>query len=164
MKKAIFSTSSKSSNAKAAYESVIRYLSRRDHSIKELSQKLSRRYTREAAEAAIQRADELKFIRSEEFLTKQVSEIFHRRAKGIHFIQAELKKRGLPSIEVDADLEISKCKDLLIKKFGETCSFNLRDRSADAKLKNAKAQRFLSYRGFDFETIQKTLNTWNEKK
>jgi len=150
----IFPTSSKSSSAELAYQSVIRLLARRDHSLKELQQKLSRRFTPEAARAALARAQERKYLRSPEELSRIVSEALHARTKSLRHIQMELKKRGLPPAPIDTDREKSKCREQLLRKFGEI--------GPQGSAERVKAYRYLTYRGFDPETINSVLKNKSE--
>ena len=121
------------------------YVARRDHSEKELRQKLRLRFSQDEIDQAIEFAKQKKWLAStdEELLmfSCKVAEALHRKKKGIVYINHYLKKKGLPPIKKDLDRELEKARSLLGAK----------------KLQPQKAQRFLSSRGFDFETINKSL-------
>jgi regulatory protein len=146
-KKADFSKNSKSD---AAYRAIIRQLYKRDHSEKELKDKLKRYYTDEAIAAALELAHERQYMKAPEALAVQVSEYLHRQSKGIRTINEKLKKRGLPKVEVDADRELDKCIVQLSKKFKSEDILSAAER--------VKAFRYLTYRGFDSETIKKAIS------
>lgn len=143
-------TLSKNPKSESAYNSLMRLLSRRDHSEKELQQKLARWFTPEAIRSAIDKAHELKLIKDPQFLKKQFAESLHRKSKGIHTINRMLKQKGLPECVRDENRELSKCQALLLKKFEFATKLSAPER--------VKAFRHLTYRGFDSETIKKAIN------
>lgn len=120
-------------------------LYRRDHSKLELKNKLTQWYTDEAVEFAIQKAENLNYIKESDFLAKQFGEALHRKEKGIFYINQSLKKKGLPPLAADPERELAKCLELLRKKYGESTPL-----SAPIRV---KAFRYLTSRGFDSETI-----------
>jgi regulatory protein len=132
-------------NIKSAIDKTMDYVARRDHSEKELRQKLSLRFSSEEIDKAIEFAKQKKWLAStdDELLvfSLKVAEALHRKKKGINYINNYLKKKGLPPIKKDSERELEKARSLLGLK----------------KLQLQKAQRFLSSRGFDFETIHKSL-------
>ena len=125
-------------------------LYRRDHSVLELKNKLTQWYTDEAVRDAIQRAQDREYIKEPEFLSKQFGEALHRKEKGIYYINNALKKKGLPPLPTDPDRELSKCRELLQKKYGDQENLTTPLR--------VKAFRYLTSRGFDSETINKAIH------
>lgn len=128
-------------------------IARRDHSEKELRQKLSTRFADEdegleAVEEAIQYAKDHKWLGDPADLAQRLAEMLHRRHKGIVYINNYLREKGLPSVETDRDLELEKALDLVKNKYHET-EF---DRAAKARV-----ARFLASRGFDGETVRKVI-------
>lgn len=140
----------KNPKGESAYSSLVRLLSRRDHTEKELQRKLSRWYTATAVQFALEKAHEFKLIKDEQFLTKQFSEVLHRKSRGIHTINQTLKQKGLPPCERDEDRELSKCRAVLHKRFGASARLSTPER--------VKIFRHLTYCGFDSETINKAIN------
>lgn len=142
----------KNAKGPAAYNALLRMLTRRDHSEKELTDKLTRWYTTDAVQFAIAKAHELKLIKDEIFLKKQFADHMHRRSRGVHAINRLMKQKGLSTYVADDEQELAKCQALLLKKFGAPSKLSAPDR--------VKAYRFLAYRGFDSETIGRAINIY----
>lgn len=134
---------------KYCFNSLLRMLGRRDHSEKELREKLSLYYSMDLVEKAINEASERKFLKSPDELAKALTDQYHRLDKGIYYIQRQLKKKGLPSTTMDSETELAKCQALFQKKFG--------DKALSSRQDQAKAFRYLAYRGFDSETVRKVI-------
>ncbi len=128
----------------------MRLLGRRDYSQLELTQKLNRWYTPEAVTAAMQKAEERKWLKDPTVLSVSYSEVLHRKGKGHSALNRELKKRGLPVIDRNNERELEKAKALLAKKFPRKAKLDIKERQ--------KAYRLLSYRGFDSDTIRTAMN------
>lgn len=121
----------------------------RDHSLYELRQKLSRRFEEDVVSAVLEEAEARRWLCSEEDVAKRLAEALARRGKSAGYIQAQLRKRHLPEVDLNSEDELEKARSLLVKKFGaEKLSFEDR----------AKAYRFLKYRGFADQWIRKALN------
>lgn len=136
-----------------ALDKLAYYLARRDHSERELRDKLSRKFSPEVVKKALEAARERKWIIPAEVLAQRVAESLHRKRKGILYINRYLQKKGLPPVARDLDLELSKGLEWLKLKFrgsgeGEKLSFD----------EIRKAHRFLVNRGFDDETIKKATH------
>jgi regulatory protein len=135
-----------------AYNAIIRYISRRDHSEKEIRTKLGRFYTAEAVKEAIEKAYEYKWIKDPSELTEIFSRSLHRQGKGLRAVNVKLKAKGLPEVKKDSELEIEKARASLARKF--------KAQEPEIKLdrpQKQKAYRFLANRGFDHETIMIVL-------
>jgi regulatory protein len=133
---------------------IMDYLARRDHSEKELRKKLSEFYTAEEIHEAIEIAKDKKWLASTDSellaFSEKVAYALHRKKKGIIFINHYLREKGLPPVKRDEAIELEKAKKLLkIKKF-------------ELQKARDKAKRFLASRGFDFETIGKTIKAAND--
>ena len=128
---------------KTLKERLVDYLARRDHSRRELKQKLSRHAeTPEEVDAVITWADEHGYLKAPEQLTETFTRSLHRKLKGHRQIEVWLAAKGLPAPEKDSELELKKAQELATK-------WNIEDK--------AKLARRLSYRGFDSETIRKVI-------
>lgn len=110
---------------------------------------MKNRYTDDVIAAAIERAQTHKYIKAEAQLAKELGESLGRRDKSLRQINATLKKRGLPGLTSSPEVELAKCREVFIKKFGQNQKLSTPER--------VKAVRYLTYRGFDFETINKTI-------
>lgn len=122
------------------------YLARRDHSEKELKRKLSKFYSPEEIEDAIEWARRQKWLPSADQLSERVASTLHRKFKGIHFINQYLREKGLPSVARNSDVEVEKALHLVKNKTRGSLP-------PDKK----KLTRFLVSRGYDSETIRKVM-------
>jgi regulatory protein len=126
-------------------------LARRDHSEKELQEKLKKRgFSEDEISKALQFAKKQDWIPSTPESKTQLSEKMalglHRKNKGIIYINHFLKKKGLPPLHPDPKFEVEKA------------ALCLQNKKAPAKVQEkAKLSRFLLSRGFQLETIRKVL-------
>ncbi|MFP5520265.1 MAG: regulatory protein RecX [Bdellovibrionia bacterium] len=148
-------------------------LAQRDHSEKELRQKL-RQYLRpkkrrgypypspeelevimkdiqEAIDAALAHAADSKWLAAPEKISDQLTQALNRRKKGIHYINQYLNEKGLPPIKADPEVELAKALELLQRKFP--------DISSSPREIKAKAMRFLASRGFTMDIIRQALDS-----
>ncbi len=130
---------------KTAWVKAMDYLARRDHSEKELIEKLSRFFEHEEIEAALTEMKQRGWLLPPEELAAKVTENLHSKNKGYLYIQNFLRKKGLPSTDRDPHREIDKARALI-----ETKSKDSQDRKKTVSL--------LKNRGFDTETISRVLN------
>ncbi|MCE3009821.1 MAG: recombination regulator RecX [Proteobacteria bacterium] len=129
------------------------YLARRDHSEKELRQKLRERFPQEEIDQAIEFGKEKGWIptdtESAMKLSEKSAEFLHRRGKGIRYINAKLYERGLPPISSETEDELEKAQSLVKTKFPH---LDLKDKKAQGKV-----GRFLVSRGFDLDIVRKVI-------
>ena len=142
--------SSKNPSAEKAYNSLLRRITRRDLSEKEIWQKLTPYYTDDAITAALSKAKDYNLLKSGEELATRWAQDLNRRGKGELYIRQSLKNRGLPIPDLDENVEIDKCRSQIEKKWGQVAKFTFEER--------AKVFRYLTNRGFQPETIKKALN------
>lgn len=134
---------------------MVRLLYRRDHSVKELQDKLKPYYEQEAIDRALEKADSQKYLKEPADLSVQVMRSMHRRQRGHLKIAHELQKKGLPALEPDREMELEKARQLLEKLIQK----DIDDIPSDERMKlKQKAFRFLQNRGFDFETIRQSVD------
>ena len=136
----------KSDDALKASDKLVDYLSRRDHSEKELREKLGRRFTADAIRKALEEAKERRWLKEPEELAELVAERLHLKGKGYRYIQKYLQDKGLPPVDRTPDREKEKAHELLSVKFGDYQSLSYEERQ--------KAFRFLSSRGYHLDTIR----------
>ena len=142
---------------------VMDLIAKRDHSEKELKQKLSRvkkwdrqesrfskerLYTDEEIKTVIEWARDNRWLQEGTYLSERWAESLNRKKKGIKYINAYLSQKGLPAIKKDEEAEFDKAVYLLKRKIGS--------KELDPPMK-AKLTRFLMSRGFDSETIRKAF-------
>lgn len=126
-------------------------ISRRDYSIKELRQKLAQKdFDDSSIEKAIQWADERRYIRPAEDLSRALTDQLLQRGKGRRYIQQYLKKRGLPFIdEFDKELELNKALEFARQR-AKRC--DKLDRAAREKI-----GRQLITRGFPLDIVRTVI-------
>lgn len=132
-------------------------IARRDHSEKELRQKLKLRFTPEEIDKAIDYGKTHGWIPDSEEgqakLSQKNAGFLHRRNKGINYINHQLRKKGLPPVESDSSQELEKALALVKNRYSVEGELS---REEKQKLK-AKMGRFLISRGFGLATVQQTL-------
>jgi regulatory protein len=138
----------------AAKRKVMDFIARREHSEKELRKKLKESFVDsdsvdEVIDEAIEFAKENRWLGDPAELAQRLSDMLHRRNKGIHYINNYLREKGLPPVSADRDLELEKALALVKNKYSEEYEFSREDK--------AKVARFLASRGFDSDTVRKVV-------
>jgi regulatory protein len=135
----------------SAKNKVLELLARRDHSEKELREKLARRkYEKTEIDEAIESARVSNLLRDPEELARAVSDMLSRKKKSFRYIRAFLQKKGLPLVGSEPENEMQKARELLELKFRKGPPFTFEEKP--------KVMRYLTNRGFDFDTIRKVLH------
>ncbi len=142
-----------------AKRKIMDLISIREHSEKELRDKLQDKLaakefstsdTQNGIETAIEFAKSQKWLRAPQELAQRFSGQLHQRYKGILFINAALRDKGLPEIDRDSALELEKALTIVKNRYDEIHELD------DNEI--AKIGRFLIARGFESETVRKVLN------
>ena len=120
-------------------------LARRDHSEKELRDKLAKHFSEDEIDPAIEEIKERGWLLPPEELSAKATESLHRKNKGYLYICHFLRTRGLPELPKDMDRELSKALEIIEQKGIEPTDI----KRMSALLKN---------RGFDTETISRTIH------
>lgn len=130
------------------------YLSYRDHSEYELEVKLLKHFNKPDILKAITIAKQNKWMIDPLELAQKFADTLHQKNKGWLFIKLALQKKRLPIIQKNESQEEEKCQKLINKKFDTTqlSSLNITN----------KIYRFLSYRGFESETIIKVIQKYKK--
>ena len=134
----------------------LRWLTRREHSRRELEVKLLRKGC--AAELAAQVAAglEAEGLLSDERFVEALVRVRRQRGCGPLRIQKELQEKGVAAdvigrwLDVAGDDWIEEVRRVCRRKYGGKLPKSLSERARQA--------RFLQYRGFTFEQIQQALN------
>ena len=126
--------------SKSAFDRLVGYLSSRDHSVRELSTKLKRHHENTEIIEALERADELGLLKNPSQIAQQVAASLLRRGKGPQWIQAQLKKKGLPVVSIDPDEETAKARAVVERKFAFDPPLTIEQKT--------KIYRYLCNRGF----------------
>ncbi len=134
---------------KPAREKLMDYLARRDHSEMELRQKLRANYEDSEISEAIEEAKETGWLPEEGELSKKVARQLDARGKGYLYICNYLRKKGLPRVPKNSEIEMSKALDFAEAKLGPD--------KKTWKENTDKLCRWLKSRGFEDETIWKVV-------
>lgn len=133
-----------------ALEALTRYLSVRDHSRFELQTKLERRFESDVVEEVLDHAAKKRLLLKEEDVADNLVAALARKYKSERFIRTELEKRRLPVPQLPpAEQDLEKMRILLKRRFG------VQPLSLEEQ---AKAYRFLKYRGFEEQAIKQVLD------
>jgi SOS response regulatory protein OraA/RecX len=139
-------------NPLAIKNKITTYLAIRDHSVKELREKLSQFFTLPEIIWGLEWALKQGYLKEPNELADQVARRLHEKNKSFLFILHYLRKKGLPAIEKNDELELEKCRKVLETKIG----FEHENLTSNPNI--AKMHRVLSLRGFDNETIRKVTH------
>lgn len=141
-----------------AWLSALDLLSVRSHSQKELILKLQRKYSRNAAESAAQKAAELGLIDDEAFAAMYAKELIERKKYGISRVKNELRLKGISSHIIESilfSLDINSKESII----------NLVERKYSHKLADDKGRRqviaALQRRGFSYSEIKSALSEFD---
>lgn len=133
-------------------------LAQRDHSARELKQKLKKRAEPEILQQALNWADAQNWLPSEEKIQEQVVRALGLRKKGQNAINFKLKKLGLKPVKLDPEVELENAVRALESKFKSDILKSL-DFKAFQKQK-AKVMRFLLGKGFNSTVAQKAVKSF----
>ena len=143
-------------------DSISRYLSMREHSRKELIDKLSRKDF--DMDSILKCVDEfsMKDLQSDDRYTESYVRSKYNDHKGPNFISASLISKGIDSNAIDKALSFYDCKD-----WEKTAIAALEKKTIYRNIEPAKCKpkqkMFLSGRGFSYKTIEYALNEYWKK-
>lgn len=140
---------------KSAWDRLLGYLSRRDHTETELIKKLLQYHEVEEIQAAILRAREHEMIPKPEVMAERTVAQLIRKGKGSMYISAYLKKKGLPPAPASEDLQIEEALKTVQKR--------LRMEGPPSFEQKRKIQRFLMNRGFRGSVVSSVLSELSKK-
>ncbi len=147
-------------NSRRAFLNGMNLLSRRAHGKKELINKLAQKHSREAAEDAVQKLEELGLIDDEKFAEALADELLRRKKYAPRRIKAELIMKGIDR-QIAEDAVISLDKD----------DFNRIILLLNSKYKNylsdekglRRTQNGLFRMGYSYSDIRKALKEVTER-
>lgn len=134
-------------------------LARREHSEKEIRQKLKKKFTAEEIDRAVEFGKANAWLPNSEdaqqALAQKAADSWHRKKKGLLYINAQLQKRGLPSIQSEPEVELEKALELVENKY----QISLRKDAEEGSSKKLAEQigRFLVSRGFEMSVVRKVV-------
>lgn len=139
---------------KSALEKIVDYLSVRDHSEKEIRNKLTlKEFDSEEIEKGLDLAQRQGFMLEPKKLSENVSEQLNRKHKGILYINQYLQSKGLPCVLADWELEFEKAKDLTFKHFSKNPPYTIQEKQ--------DIYRYLTNRGYADQTIDQVIHASN---
>jgi regulatory protein len=133
----------------------VRLLAQREHSLRELSGKLARRFGRVDLVQQVLGDLELRGLVSDERFTESYVAMRLRKGFGPLRIRSELQERGIDSALIEAHLELGgeawmeQLREAAAQRFGM-------ERPGD-RAAQAKQARFLQYRGFPESLVRRYL-------
>lgn len=134
----------------------MQYLARREHSRSELHDKLLKKGCAEAlAEETVKRLEQERLVSDDRFMESLI-QARRNRGYGPLRIQKELQDKGVTAEAIERWLDVSgrewleDIRRVQRKKFGARLPKSYPERARQA--------RFLQYRGFTYDQIQKVLN------
>ncbi|MBY6192058.1 recombination regulator RecX [Microbulbifer agarilyticus] len=149
--------------AQALFTAALELLSRRDHSRRELTQKLSPKFPDADFSALFLRLEELNYQSDQRF-----AEMFARsrvqRGHGPLRIRQDLQQRGIPSSMATSAIDtldtdwFELAYSVLQRKFASRGAVVSLKREQQMR-ERARRQRFLAYRGFSADAIGYALDT-----
>lgn len=140
------------------YQTAIKLLARREHSIQELNHKLkAKKFNPDEIKIVLDFLEQKKLVSDERF-----GEVYVRSRSQKGFgkmrIEAELKERGLPSSLIKTILEkyfVADIRKVYEKKFG---TFNFEQFKQLEMKEKAKRMRYLQNKGFSQQDIHQLFN------
>lgn len=145
----------KQGDSSSAFESAMKMLSLRAHSEYELKHKITQKFSKEAADFAIEKLKALGLIDDEKFACLLAEELYNRKSYAPKRILLELKNRGIDSqiaenavntLDIDREIGIIK----VIEKYKI-------DENSTAKEKDRVIRRLLNM-GYSFSDISKYIH------
>ncbi len=136
-------------NKQTCYASAMQLLVRREHSVVELTQKLTQKeFDQDEIEAAIDLLVEQNYQSEARFAAEFIHMRFNQ-GKGPIKIGADLKQRGIDQFDLTGFDFYTLAKDIRVRKFGQEVPSDYKEKT--------KQQRFLQSRGFNFEHINQSF-------
>lgn len=128
----------------------MRMLVRREHSVFELTQKLTaKEFDAAEIESVIESLIQQNYQSDERFATEFIQMRFNQ-GKGPIKISIDLKQRGISYFDLSMYDFYALAQKIRVNKFGKKIPNDYKDK--------AKQKRFLQSRGFDFEQINQAFN------
>lgn len=144
---------------RTARNTMMDLLARRDHSELEIRQKLRERdFSEESINSALQYGKENGWLLDPPLLAEKFSQSLHRKKRGIQKINHILRRKGLPPVRMEEEIELEKALDHLNQKIDLEMASSHEEKQ---KLK-AKAYRLLQNRGFTPSLISKAWKSFSK--
>lgn len=138
----------------SAVNQMMDILARRDHSEKELRNKLKdKEFPPEEIDRAVEFGKEQGWLpdslEKAQALSEKTAAMLKRKGKGPLYIQHYLQKVGLPPVAEEPSEELEKARELAHNKFSDIDKMDRKEKG--------KVARFLISRGFNLDTVRKVI-------
>ena len=145
------------SDARRATEKALYLLEYRDHTKKELTEKIARTAaSREAAEAAAGKMEELGLIDDGSYARRYAKELFERKKYGPLRVRQELRQKGIEPRLIDELLEEYDDPDAFTERIGDILERKYPGWREDEKIKR-RAFGALQRMGYSYEHIREGM-------
>lgn len=145
------------SDARRATEKALYLLEYRDHSKKELTEKIARTAaSREAAEAAAEKMEELGLVDDDSYGRRYAKELFERKRFGPLRVRQELRQKGIDPGLIDELLNEYDDPDTFAGRVGEILERKYPGWQKDEKIKR-RAFAALQRMGYSYEHIREGM-------
>ena len=151
------------SDARRAREKALYLLEHRSHSKKELTEKIARTAaSREAAQAAADRMEELGLLNDETYARDLARELFQRRRFGKARVRQELRRKGIDSALIDELLEDYGDEELALQNIQAVLEKKYAGWQEEEKLRR-RAFSALQRLGYSYDLIRRAMRTEEEE-
>lgn len=139
------------SDYERAFDRLTRLLTLRDHSLLELTTKLSRDFTPTLISEVLDEARDRGLLKSDQAVADHLRLGYDRRLKSARYITERLRQKGLPLPDPAqaAESDVAKAHELIERKFGDPLGLS--------PIERQRALQYLNYRGFDDRAIRRVL-------
>ncbi|MCH5353809.1 MAG: regulatory protein RecX [Acutalibacter sp.] len=147
----------RASDARRAKEKALYLLEHRSHSKKELTDKIARTAaSREAAQAAADRMEELGLLNDEAYARDLARELFTRRRFGKARVRQELRLKGIDSVLIDELLEEYSDENMALENIRAVLSKKYDRWEEDEKIRR-RAFAALQRLGYSYDLIRQAM-------
>ena len=147
----------RASDARRAKEKALYLLEHRSHSKKELTDKIARTAaSREAAQAAADRMEELGLLNDEAYARDLARELFTRRRFGKARVRQELRLKGIDSVLIDELLEEYSDENMALENIRAVLSKKYSGWEEDEKICR-RAFAALQRLGYSYDLIRQAM-------
>lgn len=149
----------RNSDQRRAQEKALYLLEYRSHSKKELADKIARTAaSREAAQAAADRMEELGLVNDETYARELTRVLFTRKRYGAQRVRQELRQKGIDSLLIDELLEEYADEDAALENALEILARKYSGWNEDEKTRR-RAFAGLQRLGYSYDLIRRAFST-----
>ena len=147
----------KKSEAHRASEKALYLLEHRNHSKKELAEKIARVTSKEAAQAAAEHMEEIGLVNDEAFARSYAHDLFLLKKFGIQRVKQELYRKGVDKDIIDSVIEEYRYEIPTEENIKNILEKRYRGYSQDEKIRR-RAIAALQRMGYRFDEIRSAMN------